>query len=147
MSLKEKINEDMKSAMRSKDAALLGTIRLILAAVKQKEVDERIEVDGALLTGIIEKMLKQRNDSIEAFKKASRTDLVEKEEFEVSVLKAYMPKQMDLAEVDKIVQKVIEKVGASSMKDMRPVMEEAKAILAGKANMADVSKMIKEKLS
>ena len=104
MSLKEKINEDMKSAMRSKDVALLGTIRLIQAAIKQKEVDERILVDDSSVISIIEKMLKQRNDSIEAFKKANRIDLVDKEEFEVSVLKNYMPEQMNAEEVEKIIQ-------------------------------------------
>ena len=122
MSLKEKINEDMKSAMRSKDVALLGTIRLIQAAIKQKEVDERILVDDSSVISIIEKMLKQRNDSIEAFKKANRTDLVDKEEFEVSVLKNYMPEQMNAEEVEKIIQEVIKKIGASSMKEMGPVM-------------------------
>ena len=122
MSLKEKINEDMKSAMRSKDVALLGTIRLIQAAIKQKEVDERILVDDNSVISIIEKMLKQRNDSIEAFKKANRTDLVDKEEFEVSVLKNYMPEQMNAKEVEKIIQEVIKKIGASSMKEMGPVM-------------------------
>lgn len=147
MSLKEKINEDMKSAMRSKDAALLGTIRLIQAAIKQKEVDERILVDDSSVISIIEKMLKQRNDSIEAFKKANRTDLVEKEEFEVSVLKNYMPEQMNAEEVEKIIQEVIKKIGASSMKEMGPVMAQAKEILSGKANMAEVSKIIKAKLS
>ena len=147
MSLKEKINEDMKSAMRSKDVALLGTIRLILAAIKQKEVDERILVDDNSVISIIEKMLKQRNDSIEAFKKANRTDLVDKEEFEVSVLKNYMPEQMNAEEVEKIIQEVIKKIGASSMKEMGPVMAQAKEILSGKANMAEVSKIIKAKLS
>jgi uncharacterized protein YqeY len=147
MSLKEKINEDMKSAMRSKDVALLGTIRLILAAIKQKEVDERILVDDSSVISIIEKMLKQRNDSIEAFKKANRTDLVDKEEFEVSVLKNYMPDQMNAEEVEKIIQEVIKKIGASSMKEMGPVMAQAKEILSGKANMAEVSKIIKAKLS
>ena len=147
MSLKEKINEDMKSAMRSKDVALLGTIRLILAAIKQKEVDERILVDDSSIISIIEKMLKQRNDSIEAFKKANRTDLVDKEEFEVSVLKNYMPEQMNAEEVEKIIQEVIKKIGASSMKEMGPVMAQAKEILSGKANMAEVSKIIKAKLS
>ena len=136
MSLKEKINEDMKSAMRSKDVALLGTIRLIQAAIKQKEVDERILVDDNTVISIIEKMLKQRNDSIEAFKKANRTDLVDKEEFEVSVLKNYMPEQMNAEEVEKIIQEVIKKIGASSMKEMGPVMAQAKEILSGKANMA-----------
>lgn len=147
MSLKEKINEDMKSAMRSKDAALLGTIRLIQAAIKQKEVDERILVDDSSVISIIEKMLKQRNDSIEAFKKANRIDLVDKEEFEVSVLKNYMPEQMNAEEVEKIIQEVIKKIGASSMKEMGPVMAQAKEILSGKANMAEVSKIIKAKLS
>jgi uncharacterized protein YqeY len=147
MSLKEKINEDMKSAMRSKDVALLGTIRLIQAAIKQKEVDERILVDDNTVISIIEKMLKQRNDSIEAFKKANRTDLVDKEEFEVSVLKNYMPEQMNAEEVEKIIQEVIKKIGASSMKEMGPVMAQAKEILSGKANMAEVSKIIKAKLS
>ena len=129
MSLKEKINEDMKSAMRSKDAALLGTIRLIQAAIKQKEVDERILVDDSSVISIIEKMLKQRNDSIEAFEKANRTDLVEKEEFEVSVLKNYMPEQMNAEEVEKIIQEVIKKIGASSMKEMGPVMAQDKEII------------------
>ena len=147
MSLKEKINEDMKSAMRSKDVALLGTIRLIQAAIKQKEVDERILVDDSSVISIIEKMLKQRNDSIEAFKKANRTDLVDKEEFEVSVLKNYMPEQINAEEVEKIIQEVIKKIGASSMKEMGPVMAQAKEILSGKANMAEVSKIIKAKLS
>jgi uncharacterized protein YqeY len=147
MSLKEKINEDMKSAMRSKDVALLGTIRLIQAAIKQKEVDERILVDDNSVISIIEKMLKQRNDSIEAFKKANRNDLVDKEEFEVSVLKNYMPEQMNAEEVEKIIQEVIKKIGASSMKEMGPVMAQAKEILSGKANMAEVSKIIKAKLS
>ena len=147
MSLKEKINEDMKSAMRSKDVALLGAIRLIQAAIKQKEVDERILVDDNSVISIIEKMLKQRNDSIEAFKKANRNDLVDKEEFEVSVLKNYMPEQMNAEEVEKIIQEVIKKIGASSMKEMGPVMAQAKEILSGKANMAEVSKIIKDKLS
>tara|TARA_B100000035_G_scaffold311580_1_gene321376 strand:- start:18958 stop:19404 length:447 start_codon:yes stop_codon:yes gene_type:complete len=147
MSLKDKINEDMKSAMRSKDVALLGTIRLIQAAIKQKEVDERILVDDSSVISIIEKMLKQRNDSIEAFKKANRTDLVDKEEFEVSVLKNYMPEQMNAEEVEKIIQEVIKKIGASSMREMGPVMAQAKEILSGKANMAEVSKIIKAKLS
>jgi hypothetical protein len=147
MSLKDKINEDMKGAMRSKDAALLGTIRLIQAAIKQKEVDDRIVLDDSNVIVIIEKMLKQRSDSIEAFKKANRKDLVDKEEFEVVVLKKYMPQQMELAEVDKIILDIIKKTGASSMKDMGPVMSQAKEILAGKANMAEVSKIIKIKLS
>jgi len=147
MSLKETINEDMKSAMRSKDAELLGTIRLLQAAIKQKEVDERIQLDDPAIISIIEKMLKQRNDSIEAFKKAERIDLVSKEEFEVSVLKGYMPQQMDLSDVQSIIEDVIKALDASSMKDMGPVMAQAKETLAGKADMAAVSKIIKDKLT
>jgi len=147
MSLKETINEDMKNAMRSKDTALLGTIRLLQAAIKQKEVDERIDLDDSTIIPIIEKMLKQRNDSIDAFKKAERADLVSKEEFEVNVLKGYMPEQMNLSDVQSIVDDVIKEVGASSMKDMGPVMAKVKEKLAGKADMAAVSKSIKDKLA
>ena len=147
MSLKETINEDMKNAMRSKDTALLGTIRLLQAAIKQKEVDERIELDDSTIIPIIEKMLKQRNDSIDAFKKAERADLVLKEEFEVSVLKGYMPEQMNLSDVQSVIDDVIKEVGASSMKDMGPVMTKVKEKLAGKADMAAVSKIIKDKLA
>ena len=147
MSLKETINEDMKNAMRSKDTALLGTIRLLQAAIKQKEVDERIDLDDSTIIPIIEKMLKQRNDSIDAFKKAERADLVLKEEFEVSVLKGYMPEQMNLSDVQSVIDDVIKEVGASSMKDMGPVMAKVKEKLAGKADMAAVSKSIKDKLA
>ena len=147
MSLKETINEDMKNAMRSKDTALLGTIRLLQAAIKQKEVDERIDLDDSTIIPIIEKMLKQRNDSIDAFKKAERADLVLKEEFEVSVLKGYMPEQMNLSDVQSAIDDVIKEVGASSMKDMGPVMAKVKEKLAGKADMAAVSKIIKAKLA
>ena len=147
MSLKETINEDMKNAMRSKDTARLGTIRLLQAAIKQKEVDERIDLDDSTIIPIIEKMLKQRNDSIDAFKKAERADLVIKEEFEVSVLKGYMPEQMNLSDVQSAIDDVIKEVGASSMKDMGPVMAKVKEKLAGKADMAAVSKIIKAKLA
>jgi|TARA_B110000208_G_C11797990_1_gene440506 uncharacterized protein YqeY len=147
MSLKETINEDMKNAMRSKDTALLGTIRLLQAAIKQKEVDERIDLDDSTIIPIIEKMLKQRNDSIDAFKKAERADLVLKEEFEVSVLKGYMPEQMNLSDVQSVIDDVIKEVGANSMKDMGPVMAKVKERLAGKADMAAVSKIIKAKLA
>ena len=147
MSLKETINEDMKNAMRSKDTALLGTIRLLQAAIKQKEVDERIDLDDSTIIPIIEKMLKQRNDSIDAFKKAERADLVLKEEFEVCVLKGYMPEQMNLSDVQSVIDDVIKEVGASSMKDMGPVMAKVKEKLAGKADMAAVSKIIKAKLA
>ena len=117
MSLKETINEDMKNAMRSKDTALLGTIRLLQAAIKQKEVDERIDLDDSTIIPIIEKMLKQRNDSIDAFKKAERADLVLKEEFEVSVLKGYMPEQMNLSDVQSVIDDVIKEEEEEDLED------------------------------
>ena len=137
----------MKSAMRSKDSARLGTIRLLLAAIKQKEVDERIDLVDADIISIIDKMLKQRRDSIEAFNKANRNDLVEKEEFELKVLQEYMPQQLTEQEVEKSIVDAIENVGANSMKDMGAIMKILKPQLAGKTNMADVSKKIKIKLT
>ena len=137
----------MKSAMRSKDSARLGTIRLLLAAIKQKEVDERIELVDSDIVSIIDKMLKQRRDSIEAFNKADRKDLVEKEEFELKVLQAYMPQQLTEQQVEKAIVDAIKSAGASSMKDMGAIMNILKPELAGKANMADVSQKIKIKLT
>jgi uncharacterized protein YqeY len=137
----------MKSAMRSKDSSRLGTIRLLLAAIKQKEVDERIELVDSDIVSIIDKMLKQRRDSIDAFNKADRKDLVEKEEFELKVLQDYMPPQLTEKEVEKMIVDVIESSGANSMKDMGAIMNILKPKLAGKANMANISKKIKIKLT
>jgi uncharacterized protein YqeY len=137
----------MKSAMRSKDSARLGTIRLLLAAIKQKEVDERIELVDVDIVSIIDKMLKQRRDSIEAFNKADRKDLVKKEEFELKVLQDYMPQQLTEQEVEKVIIDAIESAGANSMKDMGAIMNILKPKLAGKTNMADVSQKIKTKLT
>ena len=147
MSLKIQITDDMKSAMRSKDSARLGTIRLLLAAIKQKEVDERIELVDVDIVSIIDKMLKQRRDSISAFSKADRKDLVEKEEFELKVLQDYMPQQLTEQEVEEAIIDAIESAGANSMKDMGVIMNILKPKLAGKTNMADVSKKIKTKLT
>ena len=147
MPLKIQITDDMKSAMRSKDSSRLGTIRLLLAAIKQKEVDERIELVDADIVSIIDKMLKQRRDSIDAFNKADRKDLVDKEEFELKVLQDYMPPQLTEKEVEKMIVDVIESSGANSMKDMGAIMNILKPKLAGKANMANVSKKIKIKLT
>ncbi len=147
MSLKIQITDDMKSAMRSKDSARLGTIRLLLAAIKQKEVDERIELVDVDIVSIIDKMLKQRRDSIEAFNKADRKDLVDKEEFELKVLQDYMPQQLTEQEVEKVIIDAIESAGANSMKDMGAIMNILKPKLAGKTNMADVSQKIKTKLT
>ena len=147
MPLKIQITDDMKSAMRSKDSLRLGTIRLLLAAIKQKEVDERIELVDSDIVSIIDKMLKQRRDSIDAFNKADRKDLVEKEEFELKVLQDYMPQQLTEKEVEKMIVDAIESSGANSMKDMGAIMNILKPKLAGKANMANVSKKIKIKLT
>ena len=133
--------------MRSKDSARLGTIRLLLAAIKQKEVDERIELVDVDIVSIIDKMLKQRRDSIEAFNKADRKDLVEKEEFEFKVLQDYMPQQLTEQEVEKVIIDAIESAGANSMKDMGAIMNILKPKLVGKTNMADVSQKIKTKLT
>jgi uncharacterized protein YqeY len=145
--LKIQITDDMKSAMRSKDSLRLGTIRLLLAAIKQKEVDERVELVDADIISIIDKMLKQRRDSIDAFNKAGRKDLVEKEEFEVNVLQGYMPQQLSEKEVEEIIIDAIQSAGANSMREMGTIMNILKPKLAGKTNMGDVSKKIKTKLT
>ncbi len=137
----------MKTAMRAKDAARLSTIRLLLAAIKQREVDERIELDDAAVLGVIEKMIKQRRESIVQFEKGGRKDLADNEKAEVQVLSAYMPAQMSDAEVEKLVDSVISETGASSAKDMGKVMAALKARLAGKADMGKVSALVKAKLS
>ena len=147
MSLKEKITADMQNAMRSKDSEKLNAIRLLQSSIKQKEVDDRIEIDDKSILNIIEKMLKQRGDSIEAFKKANRNDLVLKEEFEVKILQNYMPEPLSLEEVEKEIDEAIKALDAKSMKDMGSVMNQVKTKLSGRANMAEVSQKIKEKLS
>ena len=137
----------MKAAMRAKDAARLSTIRLLLAAIKQREVDERIELDDAAVVGVIEKMIKQRRESIVQFEKGARQDLAEVEKAEVQVLSGYMPAQMGDAEIQKQIDSVISETGASSAKDMGKVMAALKARLAGKADMGKVSSLVKTKLS
>ena len=147
MSLKEQISEDMKTAMRAKDSARLGTIRLLLAAIKQKEVDERITLDDTQVTAVIDKMLKQRRDSINQFESAGRQDLVDAEKFELDVLTAYMPQQMDAAEVAAVIAEVIAAVGAAGPADMGKVMGPLKAKLAGRTDMAQASALVKAALS
>ena len=137
----------MKAAMRAKDAARLSTIRLLLAAIKQREVDERIELDDAAVLGVIEKMIKQRRESIVQFEKGGRQDLADTEKAEVQVLSGYMPAQMSDAEIQKQIDSVISETGASSAKDMGKVMAALKARLAGKADMGKVSALVKGKLS
>ena len=147
MALKEKITVDMQDAMRSKDSEKLNAIRLLQSSIKQKEVDDRVEIDDTMILNIIEKMLKQRRDSIEAFKKANRNDLVEKEEFEVRILQAYMPEPLSLEDVEKEIDSAIKAIDANSMKDMGLVMNAVKLKVSGRANMAEVSQKIKEKLT
>lgn len=146
MSLKEQITEDMKNAMRAKDAGRLGTIRLLLAAMKQKEVDERIELDDAMVIAITEKLIKQRKDSISQFEAAKRDDLVAIEQAELVILQAYMPAQMSEAEVSAAVAKVVQELGATGPQDMGKVMGAVKALLAGKADMGMVSTQVKAAL-
>jgi len=147
MSLKDQITEDMKNAMRAKDTARLGTIRLLLAAMKQKEVDERIELNDGAVVAIIEKLIKQRKDSIAQFQAAKRDDLVAIENAELIVLQAYMPEQMSEAEVAAVVAKAVAEVGATGPQDMGKVMGLVKSQLAGKADMGVVSAQVKAALT
>jgi uncharacterized protein YqeY len=147
MSLKDQITEDMKAAMRAKDAARLGTIRLLLAAVKQREVDERIVLDDAQVVGVIDKLVKQRKDSITAFAQAGRTDLVDKETAEMAVLEAYLPQRLSADEVTAEVRRIVTELGATGPGDMGKVMVAAKAQLAGKADMGMVSAAVKAALA
>ncbi len=147
MSLKEQITEDMKTTMRAKDSGRLGTIRLLLAAMKQREVDERIELDDAAVIAIVEKLIKQRKDSIAQFQTAGRDDLVAIENAELVVLQAYMPVQMSEAEVAAVVAQAVQQVGAAGPQDMGKVMGIVKPQLAGKADMGVVSAQVKAVLT
>lgn len=147
MSLKQQINDDMKAAMRAKETARLGAIRLLLAAMKQREVDERIELTDSDILAIIDKMLKQRRDSISQFEAAGRQDLADSEKFEMGVLQSYMPKQMTEAEIDAAVTQAISTSGATAPQDMGKVMAILKPQLAGRADIAKVSGLVKGKLS
>ncbi len=147
MSLKAKITEDMKSAMRAKETARLSTIRLLLSAMKQREVDERIELSDADVMGIIEKMIKQRRESIVQYEKGARADLADAEKFEVEVLSAYLPQQMSEADVAAAVESAMAETGARAMPDMGKVMAILKPKLAGRADMGKVSSLVKSKLS
>jgi uncharacterized protein len=147
MTLKEKITDDMKTAMRAKDAERLGTIRLLLSACKQKEVDERVVLDDAMVIAIIDKLIKQRKDSITAFTTANRMDLADKESAELKVLEAYLPQRMSADEVKAAVAAIVASVGAKGPGDMGKVMGAVKAQLAGKADMGQVSAAVKAALA
>ncbi|MGJ7554947.1 GatB/YqeY domain-containing protein [Variovorax sp. RB2P76] len=147
MTLKEQITEDMKTAMRAKDAERLGTIRLLLAALKQKEVDERVELDDAMVVAIVDKMVKQRKDSIAAFTTGGRADLADKEASEIKVLEVYLPQRMSADETVAAVKAIVAELGASGPGDMGKVMGVVKTRLAGKADMGQVSAAVKAALS
>ena len=147
MTLKAQISDDMKIAMRAKDSVRLGAIRLLQSAIKQREVDERIELTDADVIAVIEKMLKQRRDSIAAFESANRADLADIEKFEVSVLQTYMPKQLSDEELNQIITQVIADSGATGAKDMGKVVGLVRPLVAGVADMGKVSGLIKSRLS
>jgi uncharacterized protein YqeY len=147
MTLKERITEDMKAAMRAKEAERLGAIRMLTAAIKQKEVDERVELDDVAVIAIVDKLLKQRKDSIEAFEKAGRQDLADKEAAEVVVLSAYLPQRLSAEEVAVEVKAIVAELGAKGPGDMGKVMGAVKAKLAGKADMGLVSAAVKAALA
>ena len=145
-SLKDRITEDMKSAMRAKQSERLGAIRLLLAAIKQKEVDERVPVDDAAVLSIIEKLTKQRNDSIEQFEKAGRIDLADKERNELEVLKEYLPQQMSEAELSAAIDAALAESGATGPQAMGKVMALLKPRIAGRADMGKASSLVKQRL-
>ena len=147
MKLKERIVEDMKAALRAKEAARLSALRLLLAAIKQREVDERVELDDAEVVAVIDKMLKQRRDSISQFQSAGRKDLVAAEEHEVQVLTGYLPARLSPAEIEATVARAIAVAGAKSAQDMGKVMSSLKRELTGRADMAEVSALVKSKLA
>lgn len=146
MTLKERINEDMKTAMKARETERLAAIRLLMAAMKQKEVDERAEMTDSLVLSIIDKMVKQRKDSIAQYQAGNRADLVAKEEFELSVLAQYMPQQLGADEIDAIIAGVIAETGATGAKDMGKVMNALRPKVAGRADMGALSGLVKAKL-
>jgi uncharacterized protein YqeY len=147
MSLKQQITEDMKTAMRAKDSVRLGTIRLLQAAMKQKEVDERVELDDIMVIAIVDKLIKQRKDSVAAYQSAGRQDLADIETAEIVVLQAYLPQRLNAQEVQHAVAAIVAELGASGPGDMGKVMGAVKAQLAGKAGMGEVSAAVKAALT
>ena len=147
LSLKERITDDMKAAMRAKDAERLGTIRLLLAALKQKEVDERVVLDDVAVIAIVDKLIKQRKDSIAAFEQAARQDLADKEAAELKILQVYLPARLDADAVLAAVRQIVERLQAKGPGDMGRVMGAAKTELAGKAEMGQVSAAVKQALA
>ncbi len=146
MSLKERIQEDMKAAMRARASERLSTVRMLMAAMKQKEVDERVTLDDAMIVAIVDKLIKQRRDSVAAYQQAARLDLAAREEAEIVVLQGYLPQRLDAAAIQTQVLALVAQLGASGPGDMGRVMAAAKAQLAGKAEMGQVSAAVKAAL-
>ncbi|NOX93157.1 MAG: GatB/YqeY domain-containing protein [Gammaproteobacteria bacterium] len=144
--LKQRLTEDMKAAMRSKDKPRLGVVRLVLAAIKQREVDERIDLDDTQVLAVLDKMVKQRRDSVKQFEDAGRQELADQESYEISVLQEYLPAALDGAELDALIVAAIDNTGAESMKDMGKVMAVLKPQVQGRADMGAVSQQIKSRL-
>ena len=147
MTLRQQINEDMKNALRARETERLGAIRLLLAAVRQREIDERIDLDDAGVIAVVEKMLKQRRDSVAQFEAARRNDLVSKERFEMSVLQGYMPQPLSAAEIEVFLREALQESHAKSVKDMGKVMALLKPRLAGRVDMANLSVLLKGMLA
>ncbi len=147
MALREQLNEDIKAAMKVREQERLNALRLMLSAVKQREVDERITLDDAGVIAVVEKMIKQRKDSIAQYEKAARQDLADKEKFEIGVIEAYLPQQLSAAEIEAIVADAIAATGATSPADMGKVMGVVKPKVAGKADMGKISGLVKAKLA
>ena len=144
--LKTRISDDMKSAMKSGDKRKLGTIRLLMAAIKQREVDERVELDDEQVLAVLDKMVKQRRDSIDQYEKAGREDLAEQERFEIGILQEYLPEALSAEEISTLVKQAIAAAGAESMRDMGKVMGQLKPKLQGRADIGAVSAMVKQLL-
>lgn len=147
MSLKQRISEDVKAAMRAQDRERLGTLRLVSAAIKQREVDERIDLDDAQVLAVLDKMSKQRRESLEQFEAAGRHDLAKKEGFELGIIQSYMPEPLDPDKLDELIRKTIEELGAQSMRDMGPVMNALREQVQGRADMKAVSQAVRDQLS
>jgi uncharacterized protein YqeY len=147
MSLKQRINEDMKAAMRAKDQARLESIRMLMAAIQRREVDERITLDDPQVMAVIEKMIKQSRDAVDQFTKGGRQDLVDKENRDIAILKAYLPEALSEAEIDKLIAAAITEAGATSIKDMGKVVSSLKPKLQGRADMGKVSAKVKQRLA
>lgn len=147
MSMKERIQEDMKAAMRAKDSARLSAVRLLIAAIKQREIDDRVELDDGAVTAVVEKLVKQRRDAAEQYTTGNRPELAERERFEIEVLSAYLPEALSEAEIDESIAAAIAECDASGPGDMGRVMTLLKPRLAGRADMADVSKRVRSRLA